>query len=135
MPDPSDPYSGYNAMQAHMGVVPMQQPRSPGDAARMLVDQAAQQRVSSMAAGMPPSWGGGDGGASMFGAQFRQRFESIQGQQSYSPHMAQAMSGGGAYAPGMLPSPAMMTPPSTESFVIVLKVLGLLRCLLSRCGR
>lgn len=118
MPDPSDPYSGYNAMQAHMGVVPMQV-QSPGSAAQMMVTQAAQQRVTAMSAGMPPSWGAGGGGAgaaSMFGEQFRQRFDSIQSQQSYSPHMAQAMSGGSGYAPGMLPSPAMMTPPSTGVF-------------------
>jgi len=115
MPDPNDPYSGYNAMQAHLGVTPMAQPPSPGDAARMLVSQSAQQRVSAMSAGMPPSnWGGGGGGgASVFGAQFRQRFESIQSQQSFNPYIAQAMSGGQGYAPGMLPSPVMMTPPST----------------------
>ncbi|RKY28323.1 MAG: hypothetical protein DRP83_00960 [Planctomycetota bacterium] len=115
MPDPSDPYSGYNAMQAHLGVVPMQQPRSPGDVARMLVDQSSQQRVSAMAVGMPPSWSqGGGSGASIFGEQFRQRFEAIQAQQSYSPYTAQAL--GGQYAPGMLPSPVMMTPPSTGVF-------------------
>ena len=115
MPDPNDPYSGYNAMQAHLGVTPMSQPPSPGDAARMLVDQSAQQRVSAMSAGMPPSnWGaGGGGGNSVFGEQFRQRFEAIQSQQSFNPYIAQSMSGGQGYASGMLPSPVMMTPPST----------------------
>jgi len=105
-------------MQAHMGVAPSQV-MSPGAAAQMMITQSAQQRVSAMSAGMPPSWGSGGGGmgaVSMFGAQFRQRLEEIQSQQSYSPQMAQAMSGGSGYSPEMLPSPVMMTPPSTGVF-------------------
>lgn len=117
MPNSDDPYSGYNAMQAHMGVMPMTPVMPPGAAAQMLVSQADQQRSYAVAAGLPSHWqsgAGAMGAASMFGDQFRQRFEHIQSQQSFNPYVAHQMAQGGT--PNYLPSPLMMTPPSTGVF-------------------
>lgn len=97
-----------------MGVVPGSQPRHPGDMAQMLSHQSAQQRMY-VATGMPPNAPSAQyGGVGAFGDQFRQRFESIQSQQSMSPYVASMMAGG--QPSQYLPSPLMMTPPSTGVF-------------------
>jgi len=116
MPDQNNPYSGYNAMQANLGMAPQQsQVPLPNQAAQLLVSQADQQRNYAMAAGLPPGAGQsfGQSNITAFGEQYRQQFEAIQAQQSFNPLVAQALGGGAGYAPGYLPSPVMMTPPST----------------------
>lgn len=122
MPDQNNPYRGYNAMHANLGVSPQQsQAPSPGQAAQVLLTQADQQRNYAMAAGLPPGTGQnfGQSNVTAFRDQFRQQLEAIQAQQSFNPQVAQALGGGGSgggYAPGYLPSPVMMTPPSTGTY-------------------
>jgi len=93
----------------------------PAMAAQQLQNQASQQLAAGTAMTRLPS----AAPVGLFNQQFQQQFQGIQAQQSYNPYMAQALSGNmlgagmgamGGYSPGMLPSPLMMTPPSTGAF-------------------
>lgn len=120
-----------NTMQANMGLVSdmgsgtnIRTPHS-SETALQLSNQATQNmifsqqlRMSSAAAANPQV------AAMMFGQQFQQQLGNIQAQQSFNPYVAQAMAmaggrqGGGfsGYQQGYMPSPLMMTPPSSGVF-------------------
>ena len=104
-----------NSMQANLGLIPDSstpvgyQTPSAGSTAVQLMQQASQRQVSSQQALM----------SSSVGEQFRQQFVGIQAQQSMNPYGAQIAAqyaGARSYNQGYMPSPLMMTPPSTGVF-------------------
>lgn len=112
---PNDP-SNVNSMQAGLGLMPGWTPPQPmfvppAMAAQQMQAQASQQISAAASMTRMPAMAP----ASMFGQQFQQQFQGIQAQQSFNPFVAQSL-GGGGYQQGMMPSPLMMTPPSTGVF-------------------
>ena len=113
--------SNFNGMQANVGLLPGSSPASavltPAQAAAQMSQQASMQLQSAQAQ-MGVAYGGGAGFS--FGQQFQQQLSQIQQQQSMGIHQAAAMAGMmpgvSAYAPGSIPSPLSMTPPSTGVF-------------------
>jgi len=105
-----------NSMQMNLGLTPgggappqlMIIP--PAMAAQQMQTQASQQLAAGAAMTRLPA----ATPLGVFGQQFQNQFQMAQSQQSYNPYIAQALSGGGGYQ-GM-PSPLMMTPPSTGMF-------------------
>lgn len=110
-----------NGMQARVGLVPGSAPASavltPAQAAAQMSQQASAQLQAAQAQ-MSVAYGGG--ASFNFGQQFQQQLSQIQQQQSMGIQQAAAMAGmmpgASMYAPGMLPSPISMTPPSTGVF-------------------
>lgn len=109
--------SPINSMQANLGLMsswapPPQMFVSPAAAAQQMQAQASQQIMSASMA-RPQSMSP----IGVFGQQFQQQLQGIQSQQSFNPYVAQALSGGmGGYSQGSMPSPLMMTPPSSGVF-------------------
>lgn len=110
-----------NSMQANLGLMPGWTPPQPmyvppAMAAQQLQAQASQQLAGGMAMTRLPA----ATPVGIFGQQFQQQMQMAQAQQSYNPYVAQALSGGFPGSPGfsqgMMPSPLMMTPPSTGIF-------------------
>jgi hypothetical protein len=110
-----------NSMQANLGLMPGWTPPQPmfvppAMAAQQLQSQASQQLAGGMAMTRLPA----ATPVGIFGQQFQQQMQMAQAQQSYNPYVAQALSGGFPGSPGfsqgMMPSPLMMTPPSTGIF-------------------
>lgn len=110
-----------NSMQANLGLMPGWTPPQPmfmppAMAAQQLQAQASQQLAGGMAMTRLPA----ATPVGIFGQQFQQQMQMAQAQQSYNPYVAQALSGGAPGSPGfsqgMMPSPLMMTPPSTGIF-------------------
>lgn len=105
-----------NSMQMNLGLTPgggaPPQPTfiPPAMAAQQMQAQASQQLAAGAAMTRLPA----ATPLGVFGQQFQNQFQMAQSQQSYNPYIAQALSGGGGYQ-GM-PSPLMMTPPSTGIF-------------------
>ncbi len=107
-----------NSMQMNLGLTPgggappqlMIIP--PAMAAQQMQAQASQQLAAGAAMTRLPA----ATPLGVFGQQFQNQFQMAQSQQSYNPYIAQALSGGGGYQQGMMPSPLMMTPPSTGMF-------------------
>ena len=107
-----------NSMQASLGLIPGWTPPQPmfvppAMAAQQMQAQASQQLSAGMSmTRLPAATPSG-----MFGQQFQQQLQGVQSQQSFNPYIAQSLSGGmGGYQPGMMPSPLMMTPPSSGVF-------------------
>jgi hypothetical protein len=110
-----------NSMQANLGLMPGWAPPQmmhvpPAMAAQQLQAQASQQLAGGMAMTRLPA----ATPVGIFGQQFQQQMQMAQAQQSYNPYVAQALSGGypgsQGFSQGMMPSPLMMTPPSTGIF-------------------
>ncbi len=89
---------------------------TPGEASIRLTQQATQDFVEAQQQRSTPVLEQ----SMSVSAQFREQFQSIQSHQSMNPYVAQAMAratpGATGYDAGMLPSPIMMTPPSTGVF-------------------
>lgn len=109
-----------NSMQLSLGLTPggwtPPQPSfmPPAMAAQQMQAQATQQLAAGSSMTRLPS-PAPSGPVAAFGQQFQQQFQAAQAMQSYNPYIAQSLSGGG-YPQGMMPSPLMMTPPSTGIF-------------------
>ena len=114
--------NNFNSMQANLGLVPGQPapalPMAPSpaeNAARASAQNAAQLAYGSqmLAESGVPSL------TSYFSNQYAQQLSTIQSQQSFNPYIAEALSGGtfgGMTGGGMMPSPLLMTPPSSGAF-------------------
>lgn len=106
----------FNTMQAQMGLMPdvsspirMPTPSS-AETSLQLMQQASQRQEASRQAVISAS----------VGEQYRRQLAQIQSQQAWNPYSAQMMSGylpgAQGYNQGYMPSPLMMTPPSTGVF-------------------
>ena len=108
----------FNSMQLNLGLTPgggappQLNVMPPAMAAQQMQAQASQQLAAGAAMTRLPA----ATPLGVFGQQFQNQFQMAQSQQSYNPYIAQALSGGGGYQQGMMPSPLMMTPPSTGMF-------------------
>ena len=107
--------SRYNSMQAHMGILPGLPSPMEQHPALAMAQEASRRSIEAMAATRMMS-----SPVAMFGQQFQQQYSAITSQQSMSPYTAQALSqylpGSPGYSPQYLPSPLLMTPPSTGMF-------------------
>ena len=113
--------NNFNGMQANVGLIPGSAPAptvlTPAQAAAQASQQASMQLQQAQAQ-LAVAHGGG--ASFSFGQQFQQQMQQIQQHQSLSIQqaavMAGMMPGASTYAPGSIPSPISMTPPSTGVF-------------------